>query len=184
MAELYGNYAGMTISDIIRHPDTVAVFVLLGKNLEKPPTPTPQYTHNWVSFEVGVASSSQKPIWVFEEFGSLIRFPIPFVTDYAQYTLESLEHLQYYERIFQERIIYRTNSVLPVPTFQCPYTDCNAIYNCWSIAKKFHCPVCRSLSLREAKNLQNHFTFRPTLFRCIKEMNGTPVFMRLEFLSS
>jgi hypothetical protein len=92
--QLYEDYAGWTISNTIGRPDTITVFVLLGKNLEKPPTLTSQYTHNWVSFEVGVAAGCGKPIWVFEEFGSFIRFPIPFVTDYAQYTSKSLKHLQ------------------------------------------------------------------------------------------
>ncbi|HYA83811.1 MAG TPA: hypothetical protein VEH06_10245 [Candidatus Bathyarchaeia archaeon] len=32
----YTNYAGQTITEIIHHPDTVAVFVLLGKKLESP----------------------------------------------------------------------------------------------------------------------------------------------------
>lgn len=45
------------LSNTIGRPDTITVFVLLGKNLEKPPTLTSQYTHNWVSFEVGVAVS-------------------------------------------------------------------------------------------------------------------------------
>jgi hypothetical protein len=136
------NYAGQTITEIITNPDTIAVFVLLGKKLENPPTPSPEYTHNWVSFEVGVASASQKPIWVFEEFGSFIRFPIPFVTDYAQYTLANLEHLQYYGAIFQDRIMYQTSSYPPT-TFRCEYEDCNAIYNLWSVAERFNCPVCR-----------------------------------------
>ena len=61
--EQYTNYAGQTITNIILHPDTLAVFVLLGKKLQNPPTPSPEYTHNWVSFEVGVASGSRKPIW-------------------------------------------------------------------------------------------------------------------------
>lgn len=157
--QLYSNYAGTTISNTICHPDTIALFVLLGKNLEKPPTSTPQYTHNWVRFEVGVASGCGKPIWVLEEFGSFIRFPIPFVTDYAQYIPENLEHLQYYGRIFQDRIIYRTNRIVPVQTFHCQYADCNAIYNCWSIAQKFNCPVCRRPIPKKSEALTKPFYF-------------------------
>jgi hypothetical protein len=37
----YPNYAGLTISNCIRHPDTVAVFVLMGRNVVRPPTHTP-----------------------------------------------------------------------------------------------------------------------------------------------
>jgi hypothetical protein len=88
------SYAGQTITYVICHPHTLAVSVLLGKNLENPPIHSCQYTHNWVSFEVGIASCAQKPIWIFEAFGPFIRYPVPFVTDYAQYTLEDVKHLQ------------------------------------------------------------------------------------------
>jgi hypothetical protein len=140
---LYPNYAGSTISNWIRHPDVMAVFVLMGRNLEQPPTYTPQYTHNWISFEVGTASGCGKPIWVFEQFGSLIQYPIPFVTDYAQYTLEDAQHLQYYGAIFQDRFLYQKRRIPPPSTFQCEYEDCCAEYNCWSVAAEFNCPVCR-----------------------------------------
>jgi hypothetical protein len=139
----YSNYAGRTISNIICDPDSAAIFVLLGKYLENPPVSSSQYTHNWVNFEVGVAAGCGKRIWVFEEFGSSVRFPVPFVTDYAQFTHDSVDHLQYYGRIFRSIIMYRTNLVAPVPWFRCQYIDCNAIYNCWSIAQRFNCPVCR-----------------------------------------
>ena len=116
----------------------------MGKNLESPPTPSPKYTHNWVSFEVGIASCARKPIWVFEAFGSFIRYPVPFVTDYAQYKLEDVKHLQAYGSILQDRFIYRAYRIPPQYNgFQCPYTDCNAVYNCWSLAPSFNCPVCR-----------------------------------------
>jgi hypothetical protein len=143
--QLPHNYAGLTISEYIRDPDTVAVFVLMGINVLRPPTRTPQYTHNWVSFEVGTASGCMKPIWVFEQFGSFIPYPIPLVTDYAQYTLENLQHLQYYGAIFQDRILYQTQRISPPTRFQCEYEDCCAVYNCWSIAESFNCPVCRRI---------------------------------------
>ena len=101
------------MTNAICHPYMVAVFVLLGKNLGNPPAYSLQYTHNWVSFEVGVASATRKPIWVFEEFGSFIRYPIPFVTDYAQYTLANIRHLQYYGSVFQDRFILKTYRFSP-----------------------------------------------------------------------
>ncbi|MDE1767498.1 MAG: hypothetical protein KGI27_14680, partial [Thaumarchaeota archaeon] len=90
LEDLEGEYAGSRISDIIRsnvQEDTNAVLVLLGKNLENPPSATPQYTHNWVNFEVGVAAGCKKPVWVFEDYDEFINFPIPYVTDYCRYNL-------------------------------------------------------------------------------------------------
>jgi hypothetical protein len=139
----YNNYAGQTISSIICDPNTAAVFVLLGKYLENPPGLSRQYTHNWVSFEVGVAAGCRKRIWVFEEFESFVRFPVPFVTDYAQFTPDSVEHLRYYGWVFQSIIMNGTDLPAPVPWLRCQYTDCNSVYNCWSVAPRFNCPVCR-----------------------------------------
>ena len=154
------NYAGLTISNCIRHSDVVAVFVLMGKNLERPPTRTAEYTHNWVSFEVGAASGCGKAIWVFEEYGSFIRYPIPLVTDYAQYTLENLQHLQYYGAIFQDRILYQTQRIPPqTQGFQCEYEDCCAVYNCWSIAESFNCPVCRRPIPKPKQGFVKSFAF-------------------------
>jgi hypothetical protein len=152
------NYAGQRITNIICHPSTVAVFVLLGKKLERPPTDSHQYTHNWISFEVGVASGTGKPIWVFEEFGSFILYPIPFVTDYAQYTLKNVNHLQFYGNIFQDRFIYQTYRIAPHNRLLCPYTDCKAVYNCWSVAPSFNCPVCRRhIPPQQRSKFRTHF---------------------------
>jgi hypothetical protein len=98
----------------------------------------------WVSFEVGVAAGCGKPIWVFEEFRSFIHYPVPLVTDYAQYTPGSVDHLQYYGEVFQDRMVLKTYRIQPpTPYFQCPYENCNARYRCWSVSKSFNCPVCR-----------------------------------------
>jgi hypothetical protein len=83
LENLNRRYAGVEISDSIRN-ECNAVAVLLGKKLANPPYESRQYTNNWVNFEVGVASGSGKPVWVFESFGETIPFPIPHVTDYVQ----------------------------------------------------------------------------------------------------
>lgn len=149
-AELGGKYAGNEISWMIRAGffsghDTSAVFVLLGENLVRPPTNTPEFTHNWVSFEVGAAAGCRKPVWVFEEFNKNIQFPIPFVTDYVQYNLDDIEHLKILKQIFKEKI-QLPNSIQtrkPEHDVKCPYADCNAEYRCWSSANTINCPVCR-----------------------------------------
>ena len=148
--ELSGKYAGHEISRMIRAGllsghDTAAVFVLLGDSLERPATNTPEFTHNWVAFEVGAAASCLKPVWVFEEYDKFIRFPIPYVTDYAQYRLDDISHLKYFRSVFKEYILYpsRVKTVKPVDTIKCPYADCNANYVRWSSNNTINCPVCR-----------------------------------------
>ena len=148
--DLTGKYAGDTISKIIRAGffsghDTSALFILLGKGVVNPQSPTPQFTHNWISFEAGAAASCLKPVWVFEEFSDSIKFPIPFVTDYVNYNIDNVEHLRFLSQLFKQEIQYptRAKSIKPHSKIQCPYEDCNAICNYWNDHDKFNCPVCR-----------------------------------------
>src|SRR6266571_8785272 len=71
--DLRGKYAGAEISQRIRHPETQAVFVLLGPNVKQA-----LHTENWITFEVGVASGAGKDVWVFEPIMNLVEYPIPF----------------------------------------------------------------------------------------------------------
>ncbi|MGB8036333.1 MAG: hypothetical protein WCF03_21155 [Nitrososphaeraceae archaeon] len=90
--EDFNKYAGYEILNKLRkESDGEAVF--LGRNLHYPPTLTPEFTDNWVKFEVGAAAGVGKSVWVSEEYGKNISFPIPYVTDYVQYSLDNLEHL-------------------------------------------------------------------------------------------
>lgn len=45
-----------------------AVFVLLSETVESLP-----FTRDWILFECGIAAAKQKPIWVFEPYGSFSR---------------------------------------------------------------------------------------------------------------
>lgn len=154
---LDNKYAGYEIKEKIRAAlfsgqDTVAVFVLLGKNLERPPTYTPQFTHNWVNYEVGVAAGSQKPVWVFEQFRDFIHFPIPYVTDYAQYHLDEIDHIRNFSDIFRQRFISGLR-VNPPFVITCPYNDCNGRYSYWNDEAQFNCPVCRRvISLKQTNS--------------------------------
>jgi hypothetical protein len=136
------DYAGRTITSIIRNRECAALFVLLGRNLQRPPTSTPQFTHNWVSFEVGIAAGIGKPIWVFEEYNTEIKFPVPYVTDYGQYQIGRVEYLRYYSNLFGNLFLLN-HRIAPPGVFNCPYEDCNAVYRYWSQLERFNCPVCR-----------------------------------------
>ena len=48
-----------------------------------------EYTHNWVAFEVGLAASSGKRLFVFERDGIPIPYPIPYLTDYMIFDADS-----------------------------------------------------------------------------------------------
>ena len=137
-------YAGVRIANIIRsnsamYEDTRAVVVLLGRSLENPPSP--QYTHNWVNYEVGVSAGCNKPVWVFEQFNEFINFPIPYVTNYCLYTLEDKGHAQFIGDRFKALYALRQNVNAPY-RIQCAI--CHAEFNYWSTQANIHCPVCRN----------------------------------------
>lgn len=143
LEEMGTKYPAKRVTDIIRsnfQENTRAVAVVLGKNLEHPPTLTPQFTHNWVNFEVGVAAACNKPVWVLEDFNEIIQFPIPYVTDYCRYNLGDKNHL-----------LNMGNFLVTSVNFPAEYAKrritrchlCNAEYCVWDSGKNLYCPVCR-----------------------------------------
>jgi len=61
------------------------------------------------------------------------------------------------------RVVWEYNQTQRTPPqrkgFQCEYEDCCAIYDCWSIAESFNCPVCRKPipKRRQASGKPLHF---------------------------
>lgn len=146
---LENQYPGTRIADIIRSnviENVKFVVVLLGPNLAHPPDP--RFTHNWVSFEVGVSAGCSKPVWVLEERNNLIDYPIPYVTDYYQYELENVKDLQRLGELFTS---YIQNGFSTKALTKCPYSNCNAKYNLWNrYSNQIHCPACRqSISFQQ-----------------------------------
>jgi hypothetical protein len=60
--------------------ESSALFLLIGPNLK-----SSDYTQNWVSFEVGLAAGKGKEIWVFEQQGREVHFPVPYLDHYMLY---------------------------------------------------------------------------------------------------
>jgi hypothetical protein len=149
--DLDGKYAGVEIANKIKHPidGSSAVFVLLGKNVENPQSGSQEFTHNWVSFEVGVAAGSNKPVWVFEQFNQFTRFPIPYVTDYCRYTLDYPQHVKNMKELLKNKIVNKIN-VKPIAHVQC--LECYSEYNLWDSVDTLYCPVCRkNITLNKQK---------------------------------
>lgn len=139
---------GNRIAEIIRsnssfYENTQLLVVLLGPNLEHPPTPTPQYTYSWVNFEVGVAAGCNKPVLVLEEANTLVNFPIPYLTDYFQYQMTNIDNIRQIGEIIKKRLNFDTSKSNSI---KCPYSNCNAVYNIWSrYSNTIHCPSCRQV---------------------------------------
>ena len=64
------------------------VFLFLTDNIVKT-----EFTHNWVSFEVGVAANAMKRLFVFERLGVPVPYPIPYLTDYMVFAEDDMDDI-------------------------------------------------------------------------------------------
>jgi hypothetical protein len=136
------------ITEGIRH-GCVGLAVLLGRNVHCPPEDNRLHTHNWISFEIGVAAGSSKPggkpestkpVIVFEDYEDDIYFPVPFLTDYIRYSQSEIHSHKIGEAL--KKIL--SNEMIMAPDgIQCRNPKCNAIYRFWSDRSILPCPVCR-----------------------------------------
>jgi len=145
--DLDGKYSAERIRDIIKSnwtENVKIVVVLLGENVLNPPSQT--YTQNWITFEVGIAADSKKPVWVLENKDNPIDYPIPFVSDYYQYELDKVDDLQSIGDIIQYQMSNppEYNQIYKKVTETCPNKDCNAEFRIWNrYYDDLDCPVCR-----------------------------------------
>lgn len=132
-----------------------------------------EYTKNWVIHETALASADSKKVFVFERIGTPIKFPIPYLTDYALFDPDSTKDILALQNIakdlgkFRRDILtagggaalgsmfgpvgmviggilgYMAGPKQPKP----PVVKCNrcrANFNYYSTHQKFSCPFCRN----------------------------------------
>ena len=122
-----------------------AVFVLLSNYILSQP-----HTHNWVSFEIGLAANYQSPalplvfrqrgldVFVFEPFSEKVDFAVPYCTYYMVYDKGSDEHFK-----FLKDLIKDAPSNPKGLEVQCPYDNCGLKFKLLTDIKEFVCPSCR-----------------------------------------
>jgi len=144
--------AGIVIRSNIMSNDCKCLVVLIGKRILFPPRYNFSFTHNWVGFEVGVASCTNKPIVVFEEdfenLNDTVPFPIPFLDHYVRYKQDD-SNSNDIGRLLRDNIL-SPKDMVPVKIIRCPYTHCRAKYTYWifrkiGIEERMPCPACRGL---------------------------------------
>lgn len=144
------------VSRHISMPETIAVFVLLTRNVINVDYPERTLaTQNWVSYEIGVASATSKPVFVFKEED--VDFPVPYLTNYMPYsitkTLTTGEKEWYdpriakivktaYKRVMHSIIndLKREKKASKAPKCQCGY--CLASFHYHGTSASFKCPCC------------------------------------------
>ena len=138
-------YAGERIAQIIKDDGVTCLIVLLGKNVESS-SGSPVHTRNWVNFEVGVAAGDRKAVWVFEEYGYNIRFPIPFVSDYCRYHLDDDRSLKHIGNVLTHKLAGGISRAVT-----CGYYHARFFY--WNNDKIEQCPVCRNPTFRKRNKI-------------------------------
>jgi hypothetical protein len=77
------------ISRHICKSNTIGVFVLLTRNvIDNNNTKRTLATQNWIAYEIGIASASSKPVFVFKEED--VDFPVPYLTNYMPYSVTNI----------------------------------------------------------------------------------------------
>jgi hypothetical protein len=145
-----------------------AVFLLLSPELN-----SSNFTQNWVSYEVGLACMSNKPVWVYEQWQNPVKFPVPYLTDYIVFDRNNRAHR---EAIKQHVEKYDPNPVLAGLALgglvgaafggvgagigallgaavaqpktlgvptACPYPNCGIHFRVHSNVPQLLCPACR-----------------------------------------
>lgn len=122
-----------------------SLFVLSSPYLER------LATASWVSFEVGVAVASSKPVWVLEYLIGFGRYtaaavPIPGVTGYIERpgTLKNLRTEPYYSLVAGagKEVPVGPNG-RPLRKVECLNEKCQASYYVYFTGHTLVCPVCR-----------------------------------------
>lgn len=72
------------IEENVKNSD--AVFLFLTQNVL-----SSIYTQNWISFEVGLAKNTNKPLFLVEDGNNTVHFPVPYVSSYILYEPQKIE---------------------------------------------------------------------------------------------
>lgn len=121
-----------------------AVFVLLSDYLLSKPE-----THNWVSFEIGLAANYQiqsifpglrqkgLDVFVFEPISRSIDFAVPYCTYYMPYVGDT-EDIKFLKDLIKNTPFHQKGI-----TVQCPNNNCRLEFKLLTDVKEFVCPSCR-----------------------------------------
>ena len=124
-----------------------ALFLLVGKALTHAQAihgSEWEYTQNWISFEIGVASQLEIDVWVVCD-DLVFNFPVPHLSNYFPYSIRSDDNFRAFVSILQgyaDGEKYVLNEIFEVT---CPYSDCSLTYNLWASVEKggdILCPSC------------------------------------------
>lgn len=130
---------------------SVAMFVLIGKELvesQESGDSDWRYTQNWIAYEIGLACQKGIDVWaVCDEV--LINFPMPYINNYSNVSLERRDAFDYMRAILREG--YKKGNSFPFPYPYKPFGvrcgHCGIGFNLHVTippGKNIKCPQCLS----------------------------------------
>lgn len=124
-----------------------ALFFLIGRALveaQEAHTAQWEYTQNWISYEIGIASALDIDIWVLCD-GVKINFPVPYFNNYIPYTIRTEKNFKYLVMVLQDYQDGLKYNITEENKIECPYYDCGIVFNLHAVVKKESkvvCPCC------------------------------------------
>ena len=149
--------AWQTIRNELRQ--SKALFLLVGKSLVEAQTIHSsdwEYTQNWISYEIGVASQLGIDVWVLCDEVK-INFVVPYLNNYIPYSIRGKENFGIFVDVLQDYANGKKYDLDDKNAVTCPWDECSISYNLnITIPKggKIVCPCClRSMVCSEGRNI-------------------------------
>jgi hypothetical protein len=137
--------AWQTIRNELRQ--SKALFLLVGKTLvdaQRTHSSDWEYTQNWISYEIGIASQLGIDVWVLCDEVE-INFPVPYLNNYVPYTIRNEANFKKFVGVLQDYANGKTYGLNNKDSVTCCYTDCSIGYNLDAEVPKggkIVCPCC------------------------------------------
>lgn len=135
-------------ADVIRESIETAraLFVIIGPNVV-----ATFHTSNWVAFEIGVAFATRPPvpIWIFEDKGQYVEFPVPALIHHALFDPTSDTDWDWIRSVMevyaQKPGLFDVRDPLADIAIVCPYGNCRAVFQSHYSDDiiSWKCPSCR-----------------------------------------
>jgi len=125
-----------------------ALFLLIGKalvSMQSAHEKDWEYTQNWISYEIGIASALNIDIWVACDSGIHLNFPVPYFNNYLPYGISSEGNFKCMVSVLREYSKGNTYDTLGIYKITCPYSECKLTYNLHAEVKEggdIICPCC------------------------------------------
>ncbi len=147
--------AWQTIRNELRQ--SKALFLLVGKSLvdaQAIHSSGWDYTQNWISYEIGIASQLGIDVWVLcDEIG--INFAVPYLNNYLPYSIQGESNFKLFVDVLQGYASGKKNDLNNIDAVTCPYSDCSISYNLYAVVPKggeIVCPCClRAMTFPEGR---------------------------------